>query len=470
MNRTTNIILWVCRVAAAIILLQSLFFKFTAAPESVYIFTQVGMEPWGRIGSGVAELIAAILLLIPRTSWLGALLGLGVMAGAIFFHLTKLGIEVKGDGGLLFIYAIIVLICCLVVAIISRRKIPLINTIFMKNNNKTILATFLFFLICMGAMAQPRIVLIEQFSNASCSVCGQYSPQVYSYAEQNTDKTVVITYHTPFPYQHDSFHFENPQDASMRTSFYSITGTPNSVMDGNFYKAPTASFLGNMAAKTDERKAIAAKYNITISNLRIENGLVKARVIFNSADINTTLDLRAFVVLTEKVVPKTAYRASPGSNSETEYKNVMRRMFNAGGKALINKQNGGADSVEVTFATTNVKSVAQLRVVAFVQNMTDKEVFNATSKDLQAPTTGIKEAEETAQWLYNPAEKQYIINFPNAVQHGVITVTDITGREVLRQTAGGNSSTVSVNGLKQGIYLATFVESNTRYFSKIIVE
>src|SRR5437667_441272 len=97
-----TIIAWICRVAAAVILLQTLFFKFTAAPESVYIFTKVGLEPYGRIGSGVAELIAAILILIPATTWLGAGLALAVMFGAILSHLTVLGVQVMGDGGLLF--------------------------------------------------------------------------------------------------------------------------------------------------------------------------------------------------------------------------------------------------------------------------------------------------------------------------------------------------------------------------------
>lgn len=130
MNKTTVIVLWVCRLVAAIIMLQTLYFKFTAAPESVYIFSTLGIEPVGRIGSGVGELIASILLLIPATSWLGALMGLGVISGAIFFHLTKLGIEVQGDGGLLFGYAVVVFVCCVVVAWISRHQIPVIKTLF----------------------------------------------------------------------------------------------------------------------------------------------------------------------------------------------------------------------------------------------------------------------------------------------------------------------------------------------------
>lgn len=98
-------------LVAAIILLQTLWFKFSAAPESVYIFETLGAEPSGRIGSGVAEALAAALLLLRPTAWLGAGLALGIMAGAIGSHLAVLGIEIMGDGGLLFALAVIVALC-----------------------------------------------------------------------------------------------------------------------------------------------------------------------------------------------------------------------------------------------------------------------------------------------------------------------------------------------------------------------
>ncbi len=115
---------WTCRIVAAVILLQTLCFKFTGAEESVYIFTKVGFEPWGRYGSGVAELIAAVLLLTPRFNWAGGLLALAVMGGALGSHLTVLGIVVQNDGGLLFALAIIVFVCSLVTVILHRRQIP----------------------------------------------------------------------------------------------------------------------------------------------------------------------------------------------------------------------------------------------------------------------------------------------------------------------------------------------------------
>ena len=118
-----TIFIWVLRIVAAAILIMTLYFKFTAHPQSVKLFTTLGMEPWGRIGTGVFELIASILILIPRTTLLGALMGLGLMAGAIFFHLTKLGIIFDGDAGL-FTYAVITFVCCLLLIIIYRKNIP----------------------------------------------------------------------------------------------------------------------------------------------------------------------------------------------------------------------------------------------------------------------------------------------------------------------------------------------------------
>jgi putative oxidoreductase len=124
---TIAVLSWVLRITAAIILLQTLFFKFTAAPESVYIFTNVGAEPWGRIGSGVVELIAAILMLTPRLTWLGSLLAIGMMAGAIVSHVTVLGIEVQDDKGLLFALALIVFVCSTVNLLLHRTEIPVIG-------------------------------------------------------------------------------------------------------------------------------------------------------------------------------------------------------------------------------------------------------------------------------------------------------------------------------------------------------
>ncbi|MBY0400057.1 DoxX family protein [Myxococcota bacterium] len=125
---------WALRLTTAGILAQTLFFKFSAAPESVYIFTTLHMEPWGRIGSGLGELLASILLLNPSTVVFGAVLAVGIISGAIMSHLTVLGIEVQGDGGVLFGLALIVLACSLGLIGLRRRELPVVGSWFRKRD------------------------------------------------------------------------------------------------------------------------------------------------------------------------------------------------------------------------------------------------------------------------------------------------------------------------------------------------
>lgn len=122
-----DVILLALRCVVALILVQTLYFKFSGHPESVYIFSTVGMEPYGRIGIGIMELIAAILILIPSTIWLGAGLSLGLLGGAIFMHLTILGIIVQEDKGILFTTAVITFLLSLIVLWFYRKDIPIIG-------------------------------------------------------------------------------------------------------------------------------------------------------------------------------------------------------------------------------------------------------------------------------------------------------------------------------------------------------
>lgn len=120
-------ILFALRLLVAIILIQTLRFKFTAHPDSVYIFEQVNLEPYGRIGIGILELIAGILIVIPKTVWIGASITIGVIGGAIFMHLTKLGINVNGDGGVLFTTAVITFVLASIVLFAYKKQIPFLK-------------------------------------------------------------------------------------------------------------------------------------------------------------------------------------------------------------------------------------------------------------------------------------------------------------------------------------------------------
>jgi len=137
LSKAQAVVSWTAQLTVAGILLQTLFFKFTGAEESVYIFTTLGrfvhvagVEPWGRIGSGVIELIAGLMLLVPGTALLGAGLAMGVMAGSIASHVLVLGLKVKGDGGLLFALALTAFVGSVVVLVLRRSQIPVVGRLF----------------------------------------------------------------------------------------------------------------------------------------------------------------------------------------------------------------------------------------------------------------------------------------------------------------------------------------------------
>lgn len=129
-----KIISWILRLVAAFIMVQTLYFKFTGQPESIYIFSQVGIEPWGRIATGVAELIASVLLLVPSTIVLGAMLAIALMAGACITHFFFLGIEVQNDGGQLFIYAVIVLIASITLLFLHSGQLKVYRDRFLRKS------------------------------------------------------------------------------------------------------------------------------------------------------------------------------------------------------------------------------------------------------------------------------------------------------------------------------------------------
>ncbi len=136
MTKNAKRISWIAQIIAAVILGQSLFFKFGGAPEAVQLFTALGVEPWGRLAVGTFELVVVVLLLVPRTAAIGAIAAMGLMVGAIGSHLTVLGIDLQGDGGALFAMALIVLAASLTVAIIRRREIPIVGAVFKTNGGR----------------------------------------------------------------------------------------------------------------------------------------------------------------------------------------------------------------------------------------------------------------------------------------------------------------------------------------------
>lgn len=160
-----NLFIWALRLVAAIIMIQTLYFKFTAHPQSVALFTKIGLEPYGRLGIGVLELVASVLLLIPRTTSIGALLSVGLMSGALMFHLTTLGIEVDGDS-ILFIYALIVFVASLIIILFNYRQIVAMAQLLLKGKNP-FSALMLFFALSLSSCsnAQNNTIMTDNSKN-----------------------------------------------------------------------------------------------------------------------------------------------------------------------------------------------------------------------------------------------------------------------------------------------------------------
>lgn len=344
---------------------------------------------------------------------------------------------------------------------------------------KKIFTIAFFVALTLTAFGQKK-VLVEHFSNASCSNCGVYSPQVFSFVDQNAN-VIAISYHAPFPYQHDSLHFDNAAHNNARISYYGVNGTPYTIMEGSFDKGPAASMVNRLGTKTTERVngSPAMQPIVEILNATLKNGIVTAKVVFISTDAIKDKDLRGHIALIEKNVPKTAYLASPGTNSEQVYKNVMRQMYMPQtGYTLKNKNTATGDTVEVTFPTNNVKSMMELRIVAFIQDNDSKEVHQANDDAVKAegggggnPPTSVQEVNGVKTvWSYNPITKNYVLAFDEA-QTGTISINDITGKLIATiNVTNETQKTVAINQLNSGIYIATFNNKNTHSSTKLVVE
>ncbi len=127
MNNSSKAISWIAQIIAAVIMGQTLFYKFTGHPQTLEIFQEELNMPNGHYIIGALELLACILLILPQSVVYGAILGAGLMTGAIIAHITKLGWE--GERGALGLYAVLTLTSCLVVLIVRRRQIPIVKGI-----------------------------------------------------------------------------------------------------------------------------------------------------------------------------------------------------------------------------------------------------------------------------------------------------------------------------------------------------
>jgi type IX secretion system substrate protein/outer membrane protein Omp28 len=336
---------------------------------------------------------------------------------------------------------------------------------------RTASALFLFFTIALSA--QQRIVLIEQFTNSGCPPCATSTPPVLNYVNSNPADVVAIAYHTSFPYN-DSMYFENPAESTKRTNFYSVSGVPYTVVDGNYYSNSSSAFIPVMPATIGTRKTVPAQYDITATSNSITGNILNSQITFSSlAAGNINDSLRAFVVVIEKTVLKSAYAASPGANTETQYEYVMRKMITSdSGAYLQNRAFSGADIFNLNWTLSKIKNSNEVRVVAFVQNRNTKEIYQAT---MFTPVVTASIDENAAELLLNvypnPADNEVFVEITDPLFNGKIELTELTGRIIYSETvSGGQTIQINTTGLAKGMYLIRCINGRTNITKKLVLK
>ncbi|MDX2001718.1 MAG: T9SS type A sorting domain-containing protein [Chitinophagales bacterium] len=240
----------------------------------------------------------------------------------------------------------------------------------------------LFFTVQASAQ---KIVLYEQFSNASCPICATWSPQVHQFVQARDTQALLISYHTNFPYN-DGIYLENPDDVNARVAYYNVQGTPWTVMEGSLYNGASSSFIqGNPSNSYNTRVATASDFEITFSNVTILGNRIRGTAHFKSLISLNGETVKAHIVAAEKLVLKSSYPTPPGTNSETQYPYVMRKMYpSAAGSTITALNSGNITSTLFDMEINNARDLGELQIIAFVQNETTKEVYQAAKVQPQA--------------------------------------------------------------------------------------
>ncbi len=337
------------------------------------------------------------------------------------------------------------------------------------------LSFIIFGLACLAQNSfSQRIVLIEQFTNSGCPPCASSTPPVFNYVNNNPADVVAIGYHTSYPYS-DSMYFENPVESSARVSYYGSFGVPQSFVDGNYYSNSSSNFIPVMANTINTRKAIANKYNISNVSTTITTNNLTTKIAFESLSASNLNDtLRAHIVVIEKNVLKSSYAASPGANSETNYEYVMRKMLpNQNGSFLINRGLNGKDTITLNWAMQKIKNNTQVRVVAFIQNVTTKEVYMAKlfSTNLSTGLSKTNNDQLGFNIFPNPTSEDLTITTSNLKNDASINIFDILGKSIFTESINNNAAIkINTKGFNKGIYSVLINDGINSYSKKLVVE
>ncbi len=348
------------------------------------------------------------------------------------------------------------------------------NVLCKKKKMKLRIAILVGCIVCINITRAQKIVLLEQFTNSGCSICATHDSTTYKYVKNNPNQIIAISYHTAFPY-FDSMYLENMAESNARTAFYGISFVPYSVVDGNFYRNSTPNFNSVLTSTVGSRAAASPNYSIQAVSSTYSGNLLNCKIAFQSLFASNQNDsLRAQVVVIEEEVLKSSYAGLPGNNTQNVYNYVMRKMLpNAGGSHLLNRTNGGTDTLDLFWNMQHIKNKSEVRVVAFVQNVNTQEIYNAA---LMTPIelTSISETEESKHEIKvypNPAKEVLHLSVLFPVKNAHLTVVNALGEVVYsKEKINENELNISTASFKNGLYSIQLKSNEQLFQKKFLVE
>ncbi len=329
---------------------------------------------------------------------------------------------------------------------------------------------FIILLISKIGSTQNRVVLLEQFSNSGCPPCATYTPPILDYVKNNPQKVIAITYHTAYPYL-DSMYYENPIESDARVSYYGSFGVPHSIVDGNYLVSSSGNIVNTFATSVNNRSIVESKYNITTKNVSLQNGIISGKINFSSlTNLNQNDSLKAFIIAIENRVEKSAYAASPGKNSETFYSNVMRKFLTPiNGISLTNKTMGTSDSISFSWNIKNLKVEKELRIIAFIQNSTTKEIYQSSliNPFNIVSSVATNTNENSLVTIYpNPSTAEVNIIYTYDLPYQ-LTVFNTLGQTVYSEVANKEKHSIAL--LEKGLFTISIQSKENKIYRKVII-
>ena len=250
---------------------------------------------------------------------------------------------------------------------------------------KNIVSTLLVCLFSVAAFGQNRLVLVEHFTQASCGPCASQNPALKTLLDANATKVVALKYQTSWPGV-DPMNAANPTEAAARVQYYNVTGVPNSVMDGSGPGSPgtivTTSTINNRY-NTAAPLNISASHQWTAGYDSIQIGVFVANAGTATVASGAAGSLKLHVAVIEEEVN---YPSAPGSNGETNFYQVMRKMVpDASGTTMADSWTAGQTQMFVfkVAAPSYLANLNKVAVVAFIQDNSNKSVLNASRTTAQ---------------------------------------------------------------------------------------